>query len=245
MKRSLTSIFLTLIVLAFLLPTMHDLVEGLPRAWWYLSKLGTLDVSRARQLGRAALDTMWMSVGGSTLAMLAALPLAYLACRDTTPHLVVYHLSRVFLTFLRGIPMVVLGILFVVTVGLGKTAGVLALWVHTTGVLAKYLSEYIETSDRSIIDAAQIDGANRWQLFRHILLPVQLSLAYGLLLYYYEANFRSATVLGMVGAGGIGLELVTSVSLFAYGRITFIVLVIVAVSYALDQGSRFIRKRYL
>jgi phosphonate transport system permease protein len=128
-------------------------------------------------------------------------------------------------------------------VGLGPTAGIMGLWFHTTGVFVKYLSEQFEAGGRDILGAALVDGATRWQAYLYVLLPAEANAALSFLLYYYEANFRQATFLSMVGAGGIGIELSAAVGRFDYGRTGLIVLTVIAVSVALDFTSRLLRAR--
>ena len=185
-----------------------------------------------------------MSFCGTTLAMVSAIPLSYFAARGLSSR-VSYFTSRVVLTFLRSLPMVILGIFFVATLGLGPTAGIMGLWLHTTGVFGKYLSEFLEATDSFLLDAASIDGASTWQCFWYILLPVEINELLTLLLYYYEANFRGAAILGFVGAGGIGMELAAAVGSFDYGRVSFIIILIVVTDIIIDFLSRVLRSKAL
>lgn len=220
--------------------TVSDFVEGVPRSWKYISRLGHPSPDGWQRITKSIVETLFMSFCGTTLAMVSAIPLSYFATQGLSNR-ICYFTSRVVLTFLRSLPMVVLGIFFVATLGLGSTAGVMGLWLHTTGVFGKYLSEFLEATDSLLLDAASIDGASTWQCFWHILLPVEINELLTLLLYYYEANFRAAAILGFVGAGGIGMEMAAAVGSFDYGRVSFIIILIVVTDVIIDFLSRFLR----
>ncbi len=224
--------------------TISDFIEGVPRSWKYLSRLGHPSPDGWQRITKSIVETLFMSFCGTTLAMVSAIPLSYFATRGLS-NKVSYLVSRVILTFLRSIPMVILGIFFVATLGLGTTAGVMGLWIHTTGVFGKYLSEFLEATDPLLLDAAAIDGASTWQCFWYILLPVEINELLTLLLYYYEANFRAAAILGFVGAGGIGMELAAAVGSFDYGRVSFVIILIVMTDVIIDFLSRILRSKAL
>ena len=222
--------------------TVGDFVEGVPRSWKYISRLGHPSPDGWRRIINSIVETLFMSFCGTTLAMVSAIPLSYFAARGLSDK-VGYFISRVVLTVLRSIPMVILGIFFVATLGLGPTAGIMGLWLHTTGVFGKYLSEFLEATDSLLLDSASIDGASTWQSFWHILLPVEINELLTLLLYYYEANFRGAAILGFVGAGGIGMEIAAATGSFDYGRVSFIIILIVTTDVIIDFLSRILRSK--
>lgn len=221
-----------------------DFIEGVPRSWKYLSRLGHPSPDGWQRISKSIAETLLMSFCGTTLAMISAIPLSYFATRGLS-NKACYFTSRVILTFLRSVPMIILGIFFVATLGLGATAGIMSLWLHTTGVFGKYLSEFLEATDSTLLDAASIDGASTWQCFWYILLPVEINELLTLLLYYYEANFRGAAVLGFVGAGGIGMEMAAAVGSFDYGRVSFVIILIVATDVLIDFLSRLLRGKAL
>ena len=224
--------------------TVGDFIEGVPRSWKYISRLGHPSPSGWRRITGSIVETLLMSFCGTTLAMVSAVPLSYFAASGLSNQ-AGYLLGRVTLTFLRSVPMVILGIFFVATLGLGTAAGIMSLWIHTTGVFGKYLSEFLENVDPLLMDAAAIDGASTWQSFWYILLPVEINELLTLLLYYYEANFRGAAVLGFVGAGGIGMEMAAAVGSFDYGRVSFVIILIIVTDLVIDFLSRIIRSRAL
>jgi phosphonate transport system permease protein len=145
--------------------------------------------------------------------------------------------------FCRGINEIVWGLIFVSMVGLGPFPGVLALAAHVTGALGRYFSEAIETVDPEVIKAIVSTGANKIQIIVRGILPQVKPLFINYSLYYLENNFRAATVLGLVGAGGIGMELLTSMRLFKNREVLTILIIMVAMVAIIDRISAFIRKK--
>jgi len=223
--------------------TLMKMAAGFPRSGQYVARFWPLSWDRLPSAVDSAWYTLKMSIYGTVLAFLTAIPLAHLASRNITPSTAVYLATRCILTIMRGLPAVVLGIMFVAAVGLGETAGILSLWFHTTGVFGKYMSEAFEVADQDTLDAAAVDGASRWQSYSMVLIPMQANAIVSFVMYYIEANFRHATVLGIVGAGGIGMELATSVGLFKYGWTGVLILTIATISLSIDLLSRFVRSK--
>jgi phosphonate transport system permease protein len=186
-----------------------------------------------------------MSLVGTSLAFVFALVLAFPATKGMVDNGTVYLGVRALLSLLRATPAIVIGIIAVAAVGFGPTAGIIGIWVHTTGVLGKYLSETYEGTDREPLDAALVDGAGRWTSYIYVLVPMEANAAISYLMYYYESNFRAATILGIVGAGGIGIELTTSIGLFQHSRTGMVITMIVGTALAIDLVSRLIRSKYL
>lgn len=154
-----------------------------------------------------------------------------------------YVLMRLLLLFMRSIPAMVLGIIFISAVGLGPLAAIMGIWIYSGGVLGKLMSEAFEAADQDILDAASIDGANKFQSCIYVLLPMQANAVLSFLLYRFESSFRAATLIGVVGAGGLGTQLTASMGLFDYGKTSMIILVILVTVLVLDVLSRAIRNR--
>lgn len=211
----------------------------------YLFRLWPPDLGSVAYYLKPLVETLLMSIAGTSLAFLTAIILSFPANRTITSSVVVYSIARVVLAVMRATPILVLGIMMVAAVGLGATAGIVGIWFHTSGVLGKYFSEILEASDKSIVDAAYIDGCNKLQAYLLVMLPMSANAILSYLLYYYEANFRQATFLGVVGAGGIGIYLTTAVGLFDYGKVCTLIILIVGTALALDVLSRQIRRRFL
>jgi phosphonate transport system permease protein len=212
-----------------------------------------LDASRARAKQRwwdntfpqtivgATLETVQMALAGTFLALLVAFPLGFLAARNTTPHRWVYNGVRLVLNFLRTIPDLALGLLFVAAVGLGAFAGTLALAIHTATVLGKLLSESVENIDEGVVEAIRATGAGYTQILSFAVLPQILPDLISFTLYRLETNIRAASVLGLIGAGGIGYLMNTSFRTFQYQEAAAIVLVLIALVMLVDYLSSRLR----
>jgi len=201
------------------------------------------DLTRFPEYLEQTLLTVKMAVWGTALAVLFGIPLSILAAGNTTPNAVVYQLTRRLLDFLRGLNEFVLALIFVAAVGLGPFPGILALAVHTTGILAKLFSEGIEGVDPGQIEAAQATGANRIQVFTHAVWPQVVPHVVSMSLYRFESNVRAASVLGLVGAGGIGFYLTEAIRGFDNKAACTIILLILASVFLVDFLGAQLRKR--
>ncbi len=189
----------------------------------------------------ATLETVQMALAGTFIALIVAFPLGFLAARNTTPHPVVYYSVRTLLNLLRTIPDLALGLLFVAAVGLGAFAGTLALGVHTATVLGKLLSESVENIDEGVVEAIRATGAGYAQVLSVAVLPQILPDLISFTLYRLETNIRAASVLGLIGAGGIGYLMNTSFRTFQYQEAAAIVLVLIALVMLVDYLSSRLR----
>jgi len=190
----------------------------------------------------ATLETVQMALAGTFLALLAAFPLGFLAARNTTPHPTVYRAVRTVLNLVRTIPDLALGLLFVAAVGLGAFAGTLALAVHTATVLGKLLSESVENIDEGVVEAIRATGAGYSQILSFAVLPQILPDLISFTLYRFETNIRAASVLGLIGAGGIGYLMNTSFRTFQYQEAAAIVLVLIVLVMLVDHVSSYLRR---
>lgn len=190
----------------------------------------------------ATVETVQMALAGTLLALFAAFPIGFIAARNTTPHPVVYQSVRLVLNFLRTIPDLALGLLFVAAVGLGAFAGTLALFIHTTTVLGKLLSESVENIDEGVVEAIRATGAGYSQVLAFAVLPQILPDLISFTLYRLETNIRAASVLGLIGAGGIGYLMNTSFRTFQYQEAAAIVLVLIALVMVVDYLSYRLRR---
>ena len=191
----------------------------------------------------AALETFQMAVLGTVLAVAFGFALAMLAARNITPNVFIYHGTRTLCDGFRGISEVVWALLFVAMVGLGPFTGVLALAVHNTGALGKFFSEAIEAMDEGILESVEASGATRTQVFFHGIIPELGTLFMSYILYYFEHNLRQAMVLGIVGAGGIGIELLLAMKYFNFGKALSVIIVMLVMVIITDRLSGLIRKR--
>jgi len=220
------------------------LAEGVPSLFSLLGEMLPPDFSDARNWVKPLIDTLAMSVAGTALAVGLSLPLAFLAARNTTPHPLVYQLARGMLNALRAIPELIMGIIFVAAVGFGALPGVLALGLHSVGMVGKFFAEAIEHADEAPIEAARAAGATPLQVVLHGVLPQVLPQMADISIYRWEYNFRASTVMGMVGAGGIGFELMGSLRIMQYQDVSAILIVILVMVSLVDAFSGYLRKRF-
>ncbi len=190
----------------------------------------------------ATLETIQMALAGTFLALIAAFPLGFLAARNTTPHPAVYRGVRLVLNLVRTIPDLALGLLFVAAVGLGAFAGTIALAIHTATVLGKLLSESVENIDEGVVEAIRATGAGYSQILSFAVVPQILPDLISFTLYRLETNIRAASVLGLIGAGGIGYLMNTSFRTFQYQEAAAIVLILIALVMLVDYFSSRLRR---
>ena len=210
----------------------------------FLSGFSRPDFSAFGSYAREMWETVQIALWGTLLAVIAAVPFGLLCARNIAPAPVVW-VTRRLMDVLRSVNELVIGILFVVAVGLGPFAGVMALALHTTGVLAKLFSEAVEAIDHGPVEGVRATGASPVEEVVWGVLPQVAPLWTSYALYRFEANSRSATVLGLIGAGGIGQLLFESLNGFAYGQASAIVIVIIVAVSLIDTLSQVVRKRLL
>ncbi len=193
----------------------------------------------------AMLQTLAMAFLGTLFASLAAVPFGFLGARNVVPQwLFHFGLRRIF-DGIRGVDALLWALMFVNVVGLGPFAGVMAIAVSDTGTLAKLFAEAIENVDRRQLDGVRAAGANRLQEMRFGVLPQVLPVLLSHVLYYFESNTRSATILGVVGAGGIGLQLADRIRVNNWDEVGFLLIMILLTVSCIDQLSKNIRRRFI
>ena len=185
--------------------------------------------------------TVHIAIWGTVLAVVCAVPLGLLSAGNLAPRWV-YQPIRRFMDACRAINEMVFAMLFIVAVGLGPFAGVLALWVHTTGVLAKLFAEAVEAIDPRPVEGVRATGASALEEILYGVIPQVLPLWISYALYRFESNVRSASVVGMVGAGGIGVILHEVIRGFEYAQTAAVLLIIVASVTLIDVVSARIRQ---
>lgn len=185
--------------------------------------------------------TLQIAIWGTTLSVVCAVPFGILSSENMVPWWVCQPVRRL-MDAARAINEIVFAMLFVVAVGLGPFAGVLALWIHTTGVLAKLFSEAVEAIDPQPVEGIRATGADRVMQIVFGVIPQVMPLWISYSLYRFESNIRSATVLGIVGAGGIGMILWENIRGFNYAGTAACLIVIVVSVMLLDMLSQRLRK---
>jgi phosphonate transport system permease protein len=189
------------------------------------------------------LATVQIALLGTLLSVVLSFPFALLAARNASPHPVVYQGSRLFLNMVRAIPSLVWAIIFVAAMGFGPFAGIVALGIAEIGVLGKQYSEAIEAINARPVEAVRATGAGVLQVFSFAVLPQALPLMISYTLLGFEGNIRSATILGVVGAGGIGFEIQAAFSQFHFHQVLTILIEIVVIVTLIDQLSAYVRRR--
>jgi phosphonate transport system permease protein len=190
------------------------------------------------------LVTLQIAIWGTALALVCSIPLGLLASSNLTPWWIHQPVRRV-LDSCRAINEMVFAMLFVVAVGLGPFAGVLALWVHTTGTLAKLFSEAVEAIDPQPVEGIRATGANNLEEIAFGVIPQVMPLWMSYTLYRLEANVRSASVVGMVGAGGIGVVLWEVIRGVYYAETCALLIIIVLTVTGIDTISARLRKVFV
>ncbi|MFN8371317.1 MAG: phosphonate ABC transporter, permease protein PhnE [Anaerolineae bacterium] len=193
----------------------------------------------------SVIETIQMAVIGTLGAVLMSIPMSLLAAKNTSPHPVVYQFARLLLNFLRSIPELVFALLFVAAVGLGPFTGVLALAFGSVGSLSRVYAEAIEQIDPQQVLAVRATGANALQVFIYSVIPQALPLLISYSIVYFESNIRHATILGYVGAGGVGYKLFEYMGTSAYTKLFGTALVLVIAVTIIDRFSSYLRQRFI
>ena len=222
---------------------LGKLAIGLPKIGRWLATAWPPAMSEVPLFLWRTAETVAMAAVGTTLAVIIGIPLAVLASRNITPFPTLYQPTRWLLNALRGIDSFVFALLFVAAVGLGPFAGVLGIAFHTSGTVAKFLADQIESTNLGPYEAIRTTGARRLPAIAYALVPDLLPMMLSTMLFWWEFNVRASTVLGVVGAGGIGQELKNSMDLLDFSRLFTIVAIILVAVTALDWLSGWLRQR--
>ncbi|WP_026283901.1 phosphonate ABC transporter, permease protein PhnE [Variovorax paradoxus] len=221
-------------------PTTLQLERTTERAEYLVNPVGYLQTVLIKML-----ETLEIAAWGTLLSVLLSVPLAYFAARNYTPNRVCYALARGFISLLRSAPELIVALFLVLAYGFGPIAGILALSLHAAGFLGKFYAEDIENADRKPQEALEAIGAGRWRTLWYGVVPQVLPQYVAYTLYILDRNVRMATVIGLVGAGGIGQELKGRFDMFQYDHVATILIVVFLVVVLLDQFSARTRARLI
>lgn len=241
---------------AFLALTAYCLWRFEMSPWRFVNGLGELFRIVAKMFPPTAgdmlttylmsmLQTVGMAFIGTVVAAVLALPLGLLGARNMLPQWLARFFFRRTSDVLRGVDQLIWALIFVRAVGLGPLAGILAIIISDTGTLAKLYSEAIENIDRKPVDGVRSAGGGPLQAMRYGVLPQVLPMMLSSALYTFESNTRSATILGIVGAGGIGFYLSDRIRTMNWEDASFILLLILLTVYLIDGFSRWVRGRLI
>ena len=269
-SRRLWNIFIILIfALSFFISSsiidfnLSKIIDGFPRLGDYIVKIlpnldSKLIFENSKTEGSiqywyfnfkkyAALlyETFNMAVLSTLMGFVFALLLSFLSAKNITPNIYSYHLVKRFLEFLRGVPEIIFAILFVWALGVGPLAGIIAITIHTTGALGKLFSEVHENADLKTCEAIRSHGGNWVSEMRYGIIPKVLPNIISYALLRFEINIRASTVIGFVGAGGIGQELYLVINFNYYEEVSAIILLIILTVITIDISSGRIRQKII
>ena len=208
-----------------------------------ISRMLPPDFSNLNQLIYAMLETIEIAFLGTFIAIVLSIPLGLFSARNLAANYFVYLICKTIVIFFRAIPEFIIAMILVIAIGFGAMPGVLALGLHTMGFLAKFYAEDIEHINNGPIDALKSSGASKSQIISFGVIPQILPSFVANNLYILDRNVRMATMLGIVGAGGIGYELQSSFRMFEYERVSAIIILIFITIFIIDHLSSLIRSK--
>lgn len=225
--------------------SLDKLIRGIPAVGSILDRMFPPSLDRLDSILASLLVTFQMAVAGCALGLILSLPLAILAADGLSPHPLVRGLSRGLIALFRTVPDLVWALLFVIAVGLGPAAGVLAIMVDTVGFAGRFFAEAMEETDKGPREALTAIGARRLGVIFSAVVPDAMPAFVATSLFCLEKATRASVVLGLVGAGGIGVELKVAFDLFDYDTAATIILVVFALVVLVEQAGAYLRRRII
>ncbi len=222
-----------------------EFFSGLPNMARVLSEMFPPRVDRLLPIAGSLLETFQMALVGTVFGILFSLPLAILSSHRHSPHPLVYNAARALISLFRTVPDLVWALFFVATVGLGPFAGTLALTVDTIGFCGRFFAEAMEEVDPGPQEALTALGAKRLGIVSGAVIPAAMPSFIATSLFSLEKATRSSVVLGLVGAGGIGIELKVAMDMFEYDQAATIIICVFALVLAVERVSAILRRRIL
>ena len=208
-----------------------------------LSRMLPPDFSNFKNLIYAMIETIEIAFLGTFIAIVLSIPVGLFSARNLAPNYGVFLVARIITIFFRAIPEFIIAMILVIAIGFGAMPGVLALGIHTMGFLAKFYAEDIEHVNKGPIEALKSSGASKRQIISFAIIPQIIPSFIANNLYILDRNIRMATMLGIVGAGGIGYELQSSFRMFEYQKVSAIIIIIFITIFIIDHLSSFIRSK--
>ena len=221
-----------------------EFVEGLPNLAIILEEIVEVEPKYIPTALWAMFETIQMAFIGTVIGIVIALPLSMLAARNLNSKFV-YAPIRALLAAIRTFPSILWALLFVILVGSGAFAGVLAIIMYTIGFIAKLQYEAIETIDSDPMDAVGSIGVSKVQLITYVVIPESASHLLSQMLYMFDYNIRQTSILGLVGAGGIGFYIINYIKFFEYGKAAIFMVVVLITVLVIDWVSVKIRDKYI
>ena len=208
-----------------------------------LNRMLPPDFSNFKGLIYAMFETIEIAFLGTFIAIILSIPVGLFSARNLAPNYLVFLIARIITIFFRAIPEFIIAMILVIAIGFGAMPGVLALGIHTMGFLAKFYAEDIEHVNKGPIEALKASGASKRQIISFAVIPQIIPSFIANNLYILDRNIRMATMLGIVGAGGIGYELQSSFRMFEYQKVSAIIIIIFITIFIIDHLSSFIRSK--
>ena len=208
-----------------------------------LNRMLPPDFSNLKGLIYAMFETIEIAFLGTFIAIILSIPVGLFSARNLAPNYLVFLIARIITIFFRAIPEFIIAMILVIAVGFGAIPGVLALGLHTMGFLAKFYAEDIEHVNKGPIEALKSSGASKRQIISFAVIPQIIPSFVANNLYILDRNIRMATMLGIVGAGGIGYELLSSFRMFEYQKVSAIIIIIFITIFIIDHLSSLIRSK--
>lgn len=222
-----------------------DLIDGIPNLTRLIGEMLPPDTKRLPYISKALLQTFQMGLVGAAVGIVISFFLAILASRRNTPHKYVYYATRFIIAFCRSVPDLVWAVLFVASVGLGAFAGTLTIIVDTVGFCGRFFAEAMEDVDTGPEEALKSIGAKRIFIVISAITPAAMPSFVNTSLYALEKAVRSSVVLGLVGAGGIGIELKVAMDMFEYQEAATIIFCVFMLVIAVEQFSIYTRRHFM
>lgn len=214
----------------------------------FVSMIGEMippDFTALNDLGTPTIETLVMSIVATLLAVIIAFPLSFLAAKNITPSPILGTIVKASFSALRSIPELIMGVIFVAAAGFGILPGILALGFHSIGMLGKFYAEAIEKTDFGLNEAISACGGSKLHVIVFSVIPQIFAHSVDYSLYRWEYNFRASTVVGLIGAGGLGFQIIAALRLIQYKKICAILLVVFLLVQLVDFFGNVIRKRLI
>ncbi|MBU1247343.1 MAG: phosphonate ABC transporter, permease protein PhnE [Proteobacteria bacterium] len=251
-RPGMLAFMLYAIGLAFFVVSMNDtnfsaseFIRGFPYLADLVSEMFPPSLRRIDAVVLSLLETFEMALVGTVFGVLFSVVLGILACKSQSPNWLLYHASRNLIAFFRTVPDLIWALFFVIMVGLGPFAGTLAIMIDTIGFCGRFFAEAMEEVDKGPQEALRALGASRIGTVFCAVIPAALPSFVNTALFSLEKATRSSVVLGLVGAGGIGIELKVSMDMFMYSEASTIILLIFCLVLLVERGSSWLRRRII
>ncbi|MEH7237435.1 phosphonate ABC transporter, permease protein PhnE [Bacillus sp. JJ1562] len=211
----------------------------------FLSQWFPMDFSALPRMLRDSAETLAMAFLGSVFGLIIALPISFLAAKNTSPSAIVFNITRILMSFVRSIPEIVFGLILLTALGLGPFPAVLAIMFHNIGVLGKLISELIESAEPGPHEAMRAVGSKNWFASLFSILPQIWPNVLSQFFYRFEVAIRTSLILGFIGGGGIGQRLFNDFKTFQYSSVSLDVFLIMLIVIIVDSFGSYVRNKVI